>query len=492
MKQQLQNQQGYALLVVLLMLVLFMSISAAFIAGSLNNAQQEETIDASNQSVAAAEMGVTYYTSEFELEVGLVKQRVVEETQLQLNELKRCIEQSTGPGAACDTEEERTAWEERIDAEMKKLYLREIEAEIADIERIAANPDDHTTFPFSEGDISYAITSVDRTGFNTAVDDPQNKVIRMEVEGNSEGSRKQLTLAYTIIVPDSFLDREEALKINMNVVVERDIRYEDIFDLTVPDAECSVLLTEEEGASVPYDCQLAAGDDLMSFIEEIQRAGLDPADFRVFTDNFKSDVCDQNCNSLNFEGISVVVQPGDNTAANNMNNLVNGNLIFNGVLDIGNNLINLGKNGVKQNIIVKELDVDNNIKNMYYTNFLVLGKNDGMKDARLRFGNNFQIDNYSRLCIDIDRILQSDLDRLAAEIEFSNSGSLIYYSSEGNLFKLTGSNGERRTDLYVTRMSDYSTFLENCGVTMKDTETVTTELAVPNVINTDFDIEVEY
>ena len=54
--RHVQDQKAYALLIVLLMIALFMSISAAFIAGSLSHAKQEQTVDTANQAVAAAEM----------------------------------------------------------------------------------------------------------------------------------------------------------------------------------------------------------------------------------------------------------------------------------------------------------------------------------------------------------------------------------------------------------------------------------------------------
>lgn len=54
--KQFKDEQGYALLVVLLMVVLFLGLSAVFMAGSMSNAKQEATVDTSNLAVAAAEI----------------------------------------------------------------------------------------------------------------------------------------------------------------------------------------------------------------------------------------------------------------------------------------------------------------------------------------------------------------------------------------------------------------------------------------------------
>lgn len=484
------NQQGYALLVVLLLIVLFTSIAATFIAGSMNNAKQEQTVDVSNQSIAAAEMGVVYSSSDFETDIEQVKREISAETQLRLNELIACIR--TGSDIRCDSEAEREAWEEKIDGDMRFLFLSKVSDQISALREVV----NHEKQPFPEQPISYQVVGMESAQFEPTDEEISEIKVEMEIEGQSAEKTNVLSSTFTIKVPETFLNEDEALKVQTDVVSQNhDIQYSDIFTLETPAKSCTSLLAEVKAGNAvrPYDCKLDGSKNLMAFIDEIVGSGLDPEDFRAYTSNFLADVCPGNCNNLDFRGISLVVQQEDIEASRNMNNIVNGDLIFNGKLSVGNNLINLGKNGIKQNIIVKELEVDVNIKNMYYTNFLVLGNETG-NNASLKWGrnNHFQIDNYSRLCIDIDRINSDDLNRLAEDIEFSNSGSLIYYSSLGNVFSLTGKNAERRTELYVTKMTDYTTFLENCGVTIKDVQTITAEVAVPNVLNTGFEFDVDY
>lgn len=60
-----KNEQGYALLLVLFLVVFIMAISAVFMRGALSNAKQEKTVDQNHLSVVAAEMGVEYYTALF-------------------------------------------------------------------------------------------------------------------------------------------------------------------------------------------------------------------------------------------------------------------------------------------------------------------------------------------------------------------------------------------------------------------------------------------
>lgn len=512
--KHLKNQQGYALVIVLLIVVLFLSMSATFIAGSMNHAKQEQTVDTTNHAVAAAEMGTLYFTSDFERELKMLKQEMSDQTQLKLNALIDCIKYPLG--TACDTEAERIQWEDKIDADMKALYIERIMAKVQELnDQIGVK-----TVPFSAEQIDYSVLDMTAIKLNADQKDTalasvaDKKVesieIEMEVQGTSEEVLKQLVATFFVKMPASFLNDDESIKVDTILVTkDEDLTYEKIFTLVPPTRSCADLLKSvvEKTATAPYECAAAAGEDLADFIGQIKEENLDPADFRVYTNDFKNYVCDKNCNNINFEGINLVVQQNDAAASNNMNNLINANLIINGKLDAGNNLINLGKNGVKQTIIVKELTVDVNIKNMYYTNFLILGYNtpeENPKIAHIDWKNHIEISNYSRLCLDIDRIDSSDLERLSQEIEFSESGALSYFSADNDkVFELKTSAGKDRTvkingvthkmtDLYVQREDTYSTFLENCGVVLKNTSTLPLDVSVPNPIDTEIDLEIEY
>lgn len=60
-----KSEEGYALLLVLFLVVFIMAISAVFMRGALSNAKQEQKVDKNHLSVVAAEMGVEYYTTLF-------------------------------------------------------------------------------------------------------------------------------------------------------------------------------------------------------------------------------------------------------------------------------------------------------------------------------------------------------------------------------------------------------------------------------------------
>lgn len=497
----MKNEKGYALVIVLLLTVLVLGISATFLAGSLNNAKQEKAVDLSNQSIAAAEMGILYYSTDFERSLDLIKQEVLNQTRLELDKIVVCLYSSNK--TACDTSAERKAWEQSIDLQMKQLYVKKILIKVNELIKINGT----ATKPFTSTQTKYtpetwklmnvSYTTAELTTLNNAlIDRIVNKGVlelKMEVEGTSLSSPKKLNSLFTVNIPDSFLNPGEVYNVDQEIISgKEDAAYQDIFKLASPTQSCDALLTNVilDKAIAPYECKMTEDQQLSVFIAKVKAAGKNPVDFWVHVDDFQKNVCTSNCNSIDFLGTNVVVKATDAGATSNMNNLVNGNLIINGTLSTGQNMNNLGKNMSKQTIVLKEMEIGGNIKNLFYTNLMVLG-NDSGNNARLYVGGQFQIDNYSRLCMDIDRIRQTDLDRLASTIEVTNSGMIIYYSSDASrTFKLTGTDAVNRTALYVKRNTNYATFLENCGISIKSTQTV--PISSPIVIDTDFDFEVDY
>ncbi|MCM3756140.1 hypothetical protein M3197_01440 [Sporosarcina aquimarina] len=62
---RMSNDRGYALILVLLLIVLITSIGAVFMRGAISNAKQEKGTDNNHLSVVAAEMGAEYYVTSF-------------------------------------------------------------------------------------------------------------------------------------------------------------------------------------------------------------------------------------------------------------------------------------------------------------------------------------------------------------------------------------------------------------------------------------------
>ena len=501
----MKNQNGYALLVVLLMVVLFMGLSATFMAGSLSNAKQERIVDTSNQAVASAEMGVNYFTSDFQREIDLIKMDIAAKTQELINVLTICIQSGD---SRCNTQDKITEEQEKINQVMKARYIIKVSDKVTALIGIAGRE----ITPFPGDDVNYTVKSASAINLNLNGDDVAGPAadkdiksikVQLEMEGSSQAVSKTLMATFTLEVPDTFLNESEPIVIETS---DDTATYTDIFNSVIPTKNCTSLINElsDAGPKVLKECILGPGETLADIVAKIIAKNMDPKDFKVYTDNFLGNVCTGNsnsdkCNGLNFQGVTVVVNENDAGASNNMNNLENANLIINGALSIGNNLNNMGKKGNKQTVILKELNVDNNIQNMENTNLLILGYNVpvGQKEdiANVKWGQNFDVDEYSRLCVDIDKIIPADLLRMEKELKFTNSSYLVYFTRHDNKkFVIRDANGNintAQTEQYVKKGKSYTEFLGACDVSI-DPIIIETEVSVPMILDPGFIVDVEY
>src|SRR4051812_42312124 len=63
---KLKNEQGYALVTVLVIIVVFMIISLSFMGQAFSSVKQNQVVEKKSRSVAAAEMGISYYQVEIQ------------------------------------------------------------------------------------------------------------------------------------------------------------------------------------------------------------------------------------------------------------------------------------------------------------------------------------------------------------------------------------------------------------------------------------------
>ncbi|WP_039043045.1 hypothetical protein [Sporosarcina sp. ZBG7A] len=86
------RERGYALLVVLLLIVIITILTAVFLRGNISNATQENIVDNSHLTVVAAEAGVefykTQYTNEYYIRLQELNNFAEKEIQIQLDNIK--------------------------------------------------------------------------------------------------------------------------------------------------------------------------------------------------------------------------------------------------------------------------------------------------------------------------------------------------------------------------------------------------------------------
>lgn len=517
--KQLKNQQGYALLVVLLMVVLFLGISATFMAGSLSNAKQEQTIDASNQAVASAEMGVKYHSADFQREIGIIKSEIIKETQARIKSITTCFESGK---TTCDTQEEITLMEKQIDVDMKAEYILKVTKKVEQLEALKGVP----STPFTGEDAEYSIsgTSIikqNESGQNVDLPSTTDKQIKslkiqLDLSGESRGSTKYLKGIFTVQVPDTFLSATENITIVAKKVDDVDMSYEDVFSKNWPSQTCTDLIGVVNSGIVPVtkECLLGENQSAEEFVKFLKDNNLDPKDFKIYTNNFSGNICITSCNSINLEGITVVARPGDaglfNSGSKNMNSMSSINLVIDGYFN-PKNMNNLGEASFSQTIVVRELTLESNLmgSGLINTNILILGKEypkDAIvKDSRMEFEKNLRIADNGRICFDLDRISPENLQTLSESATFTETendtiGQIIYYTHnlDENRFYLSSKEkgsyveDEERTLLYVKGYDEYTDFLSSCGIDVTNTTTEITDVPYPYILDPIFDLEVEY
>ena len=467
---ELKNEKGYALLVVLLVVVLFLGFSATFLMGSLNHATQERTVDTSNQSVAAAEMGVLYYTASFEKELEMELTEIQREINGKLDVLKQCDE--------CDFEADVLQLNRLSIAEYKESVIKKV-VELGKAQETEFTKNYYKRNASVDGRMTYTIESAEATPIPTPLLDAKSIEVKINLKGYSEQgeatAESALSVIFNVAVPESFLTKSTQLI------------YDDVYK-DAPSKSCTQFLSdkdyEKEGIDPLYECTLGDNKKLADLLDDIKGSSdsLSPQDFMVYTNNYLANVCDpsgninnaetSNCNSNDFEGVSVSVYGNEETVTKNMIGLENVKIYINGQLTV-QNLNNLS-NAVS---VLKELNVSNNSQNIENSTIVVLGFDDETKLAELKIDNNITLKTNAKFCLDADRILEADIVSFGNKITINEGSSLIYHTSK----EKTYFSGKQN----VIKITNYSDFLNLCNVAVNGSPTA-------NNINPEFDFEVEY
>lgn len=87
-----KNEQGYAILLVIMLIAFIMIVSVSFVTASISNAKQERTVDTNNLAVIAAEMGIEYYINKLTIEEVKASQETFKVIQEEVNKYNECFE----------------------------------------------------------------------------------------------------------------------------------------------------------------------------------------------------------------------------------------------------------------------------------------------------------------------------------------------------------------------------------------------------------------
>lgn len=392
----LHNQKGYALLLILLMIMLFVSVAAVITNASFNHSNQEIALDSNNQVIVAAEMGVKYYSTEIQSIADQVRKTIMIDTVqplLDSYELKYNECNSEGfVNPSCNPYKSLSEFVNYVNLVSKNLFISRMEDQLA----------------FFTSTDTKDIT--DKLGFELLEIQPiigTEGTVSFSVEGKNIENNSEVLISEMTINTPNFLTTHQ----NLNESAS-DIEQWNAMLLAAPFAEQSCF--PGSNITAPYICQM--GD---KSLQEIINSGapLSILNQLIVINSTNSDLCSKSGNcGIDMKGMTVYNQTSVDLGTN-FNNTSNGTFYNNGYFRVDNNLQNLDANIVTTSMEVK------NFKNIT-GKVLILGTPEKTGTASFQ---NVSVKDAGKLCINLDGLNSFTFGQLNGTAD-----QIIFYSSNKN------------------------------------------------------------
>lgn len=429
--KKIKEEHGYTLVVALLLIVLFLSMSAVFIKSSMSHAKQEQTVDQGNMAVTAAEMGVEYYTNTIEKELDSTYKAIITNTEIseKLKNYNNCY-------SKVDKEQCKSIVEKEIENSAIKIYQTMICLNIND--QIARGE-----IPINDtGTVKHNLTKPENQcgSFSEIVynKDIRSFVIDLSVTGTSDSRSKQLMTSITIPFPTIIDAAVEQVHTKVTEVFEWKT------DLPVCD------FAANPTSIAP--CRITGNVKLKDALANVPAGNL--KNLRIVVDNPSVALCDEIksgvCVLSSFTDINIYSSSTTPMKVEFNNQLKSFAWYHNGRVETTSPM-----NNSLPKFVFNSFSSDKPYNN--YTGTMVLIGNsateiiNSMKDIKLSQG---------KICLNLSHLPQSELNNLKGKIGVLNSSvGFIYYhvSAASSPFDLVSG----RNDVIELNVTD---FYEKCGI----------------------------
>ena len=449
-----KNHEGYALLLVLFLVVIFVGLSAVFVAASLNNSKQETTIDVRNQSVVAAEMGVKYNINKLSNKINILNQDYKNFMNTSMNNLvdkatavttakNNNLPLPTGmTSTACISFYTNVHINEWIDCETKEIekaglnmYTAEVNNNYVDLtshEIIIDSKTNYQLLPLAE---------------SLTFDQASKMEIPLDVIGKQGQSEKILNATMILTIPDHTSETND-------IVIKTILSEKDTIDrIFIPpnnnSSICPNLASEMNSGVCKY-----IGTNLEDYLASLP----DPSKVSIKVDDLcfaMEDKTKCNLNSLDGSGGTVYIKPSNQTLnVDNLNNLQDISMYVDGDLIIKNS------NSADNNTIVSRSYSFHVSMNLTNSNLVVLGNEakSGYIDWKTT-GKSVTVSTNSKMCINLNGIDLTKSSNLNDSSILSDNGKLILYPSRTDVTKLPAA-----IEGKIIYMNDFVAFLNECNV----------------------------
>jgi len=424
------NQRGYALLIVMLTIIMFLSLSAVIMSSSLNHVTQERTVDTNNQAVTAAEMGLQKISKDIEnqlkdllpnLEVEYMKNINIINTNY-LNE-KVTLDAS-----------------KNLLIEQNYIYYQNvtnlIKGIIVNVKSEYPKPDPNLVFLKPK----QIIENETKTYFyikSLSPSVPVNDSFKINLEVNGvKVNEKNIAANINSVVPRAYFNDDGRLRYVKEPVA---FNVNEFFE--TPALNCLTLISMSQEdinkLSRPIECILEDSvtfDKTQEFIDKMVVKGLTEKDFHFYIESFQKTLCnDDLCRSNPFNKMedTTLFILGD-APAKNINNSGGFQLYVNGVIYL-KNANNFGESDTHTVMLGKSLEIKT-LKAINST-FVLIGvdSNKGFyrgdnQDPKLELSAN------SKVCINIDGFNSTSIENFKS-IE---GGKVYYFKNSATVFNVVG------------------------------------------------------
>jgi len=435
----MKNNDGYALLLVLLLIILFISVSAVMASATLSHSNQEKTIDVSNQSIVAAEMGSKLYMQILLEDVKNLNDqyRVNIKSDLDLlygkasdavraKDLNQALPEDY-PTLSCESLYKPTSINEWISCETDLIENKYTMDYVDKTKQIFSSFFVGSKSPtiIYEG-TSYELKYEEKDTPQETIDefigdiivDLQSRVIELPIIIIGKHDLKTSELNGTLIIHIPNHLKEDSLQTIKTILPENDA----INKVFLPPNQ----VFEKECPSDPKDMIEGVCNYTGSALETYLQGLPDPTNVSIKISNLCTAVQDKNnCNLNNFDGSGGTMYISPSEASLNLDNL---NKLQDIAMYVDGNLTLRNVNSAKNNTIVARsfsLAVAMNFEN---SNLIVLGNSS--------FGGNItwtnqtlEVSTGSKLCINLNGVDLSESSSLDT-INFTNGGQLMLYPTK--------------------------------------------------------------
>ncbi|MCZ2259812.1 hypothetical protein [Sporosarcina sp. G11-34] len=468
---RLQDERGYTLVIVLLMIVLFLSISTVFIKTSLSHAQQEKSVDNNNHAVVAAEMGIERYSKEVQFE--LKKEFRTLHAQA-INKMKKIEEEvKKYPGnnhiyITCESKVDVEAWINCNINELEKELTNELNNSIQTYLTEVENTKKEIKI---DKDLIY---SVEKFGFDVDASNDDEIHLILHVVGKKGSSNGKLLTSKLTLPNPNFLDPEET--VNVETIVGSKIEKLTDFFPQLSDkvlSKCPVLPVK----NMP-PCEYT-GELTTSYLKKIKDQGFDSS-FYIRASKYPNQL-----NSFSGFGIPLYALEGEIISEPNLNSATNISMYYKGILDLKNT-----NNHSNHNFFMAEIITLHNNQNVIDNTLIVVGN----EKKSVFTAPKIMIGNGSKLCVNLDGVTPNPSDL------FKKISHKDYLSVEGTgkIYLYSSKHVEEDTKYNTSNVKYYndpSKFLSACGVGVSYSTGGSEYITIPSIIDSisdDMDMEVEY